>query len=114
MGLSVEDNVPGNVRNRHLDADELFNAVSIEESCECNPEWLRDATGAVTTVNRAGTPKKVQRSLMDHSSMQEWGQRQMLMLSDPFQESIQMLACEFLNHSVMISLGILGGANSDV
>ncbi|KAL3190747.1 hypothetical protein MRX96_019012 [Rhipicephalus microplus] len=33
MRWSVEDNsIPGNVRNRHLDTDELFNAVSLEEN----------------------------------------------------------------------------------
>ncbi|KAL3190745.1 hypothetical protein MRX96_019010 [Rhipicephalus microplus] len=44
MRWSVEDNnVPGNVRNRHLDADELFNAMSPEEKnffrCYATMEW---------------------------------------------------------------------------
>ncbi|XP_075739851.1 ATP-dependent RNA helicase DDX4-like isoform X2 [Rhipicephalus microplus] len=54
------------------------------------------------------------RALVGHSSMPPRGQRRTLMFSATFPESIQMLAREFLDNSVMLSVGILGGANSDV
>ncbi|XP_037556713.1 probable ATP-dependent RNA helicase vasa-like isoform X2 [Dermacentor silvarum] len=54
------------------------------------------------------------RALVGHSTMPPRGQRRTLMFSATFPESIQLLAREFLDNSVMLSVGILGGANSDV
>lgn len=54
------------------------------------------------------------RFLVEHSSMPPRGQRRTFMFSATFPESIQMLARKYLDNSVMLSVGILGGANSDV
>lgn len=54
------------------------------------------------------------RCLVGHPSMPARGERRTLMFSATFPEAIQMLAREFLSDSVMLSVGILGGANSDV
>lgn len=54
------------------------------------------------------------RAIVGNPAMPVKGQRQTLMFSATFPESIQMLAREFLHDSVMLSVGILGSANSDV
>ncbi|KAM7286590.1 ATP-dependent RNA helicase vasa isoform X2 [Ixodes scapularis] len=54
------------------------------------------------------------RCLVGHPTMPAKGSRQTLMFSATFPEAIQMLAREFLVDSVMLSVGILGAANSDV
>ncbi|XP_064477608.1 probable ATP-dependent RNA helicase vasa-like isoform X2 [Ornithodoros turicata] len=54
------------------------------------------------------------RAICGNPSIPAKGQRQTLMFSATFPESIQMLAREFLHDSVLLSVGILGSANSDV
>uniref|UniRef100_A0A023FH40 RNA helicase n=1 Tax=Amblyomma cajennense TaxID=34607 RepID=A0A023FH40_AMBCJ len=54
------------------------------------------------------------RALVGHSSMPQRGARRTLMFSATFPEQIQLLAKEFLEDSIFLKVGILGGANSDV
>lgn len=54
------------------------------------------------------------RALVGHSTMPQRGIRRTLMFSATFPEAIQMLAREFLENSIFLKVGILGGANSDV
>ncbi|KAH9383081.1 hypothetical protein HPB48_023811 [Haemaphysalis longicornis] len=54
------------------------------------------------------------RQLVAHPSMPAKGQRRTLMFSATFPEPIQVLAREFLEQPVQLSVGVLGAANSDV
>lgn len=54
------------------------------------------------------------RQLVAHPSMPAKGTRRTLMFSATFPEPIQVLAREFLENPVQLSVGVLGAANSDV
>lgn len=52
--------------------------------------------------------------VMNHTTMVPTGERQTLMFSATFPEEIQRLAAKFLNNYLFITVGIVGGACSDV
>jgi probable ATP-dependent RNA helicase DDX4 len=52
--------------------------------------------------------------LMNHETMSERNTRQTLMFSATFPDEIQSAASQFLNNYVFLSVGIVGGASTDV
>jgi len=52
--------------------------------------------------------------ITSHSTMPKKGERRTLMFSATFPEAVQQLALEFLENYLFLSVGIVGGASSDV
>lgn len=52
--------------------------------------------------------------MLNHETMVPTGQRQTLMFSATFPEEVQRLAASYLNNYLFITIGIVGGACSDV
>lgn len=52
--------------------------------------------------------------MLKHESMVQTGERQTLMFSATFPEEVQRLAANFLSDYLFITVGIVGGACSDV
>lgn len=52
--------------------------------------------------------------MLKHNSMVPTGERQTLMFSATFPEEVQRLAANYLNNYLFITIGIVGGACTDV
>jgi probable ATP-dependent RNA helicase DDX4 len=52
--------------------------------------------------------------MMSHETMSERNERQTLMFSATFPDEIQKAASKFLTNYVFLTVGVVGGANTDV